>query len=84
MISTDYGNRAMRLVINEMRLMTHPAKQWEVEFCHGQVRGIAKVIKVSPEVVNEALSEVDALKTNHPAKPYERAVPNQAAAQYQF
>lgn len=85
MISTAYGDKAMRLVISEMRLMTHPAKRWEIDFRHGEVRGIAKVLPVSQEVVNEALAEVDALSKDQPAKPYERAVPNQAGiVRHQF
>jgi hypothetical protein len=58
-------------VIDDMRLMRHPAKWWEIEYKHGEVRGIEKC-GASAELMREALAEVDALRTDQPAKPYQR------------
>ena len=66
------GNQALRLEIDDMRLMPHPAKQWEIEHKHGMVRAIAKYFEPSAELVKEALTELDALRTERPAKPYQR------------
>lgn len=66
------GNHALRLEIDDMRLMPHPAKEWEIEHRHGAVRAIAKYMDPSPELLRAALAELDALRTNGPAKPYER------------
>lgn len=66
------GNQALRLEIDDMRLMPHPAKQWEIEYKHGVVRAIEKYFEPSKELVREALAEIDALRTDRPARPYAR------------
>lgn len=66
------GNQALRLEIDDMRLMPHPAKDWEIEYKHGMVRAIIKYFEPSPEMVKEALRELDALRADRPTKRYER------------
>lgn len=68
------GNQALRFEIDDMRLMPHPAKQWEIDHKHGAVRAIAKYMCPSEGLVKEALAELDALHTEAPVKRYERRV----------
>jgi hypothetical protein len=70
------GNQALRIEIDDMRLMRHPSKDEEVEHKHGMVRAIIKYSHPgpSPELVKEALKELDALKREAPVKQYERRV----------
>jgi hypothetical protein len=64
-------NMRLRLVIDDMRLMPHPAKEWEIEHKHGWIRCLESQ-NASKDLVKEALAELDALSAKHPAKPYER------------
>jgi hypothetical protein len=66
------GNQALRLEIDDMRMMPHPVKPWVIEHKHGMVRAIAKYFDPSPELVREALAELDALRRASPVKQYER------------
>ncbi|MGZ3351742.1 MAG: hypothetical protein ACXU89_22675 [Xanthobacteraceae bacterium] len=68
------GDSALRSTIDDMRLMPHPAKQWVSHYKLGEVHAIEKIFKPSAELVKEALAEIDALKTDKPAKPYQRRV----------
>lgn len=72
MIPRSLGDVAMRQVIDEMRLMRHPAKEWEQQHKFGFISAIRKYMSPSPEVVKEALDEVDALRRDQPARPYQR------------
>lgn len=64
-------NMRLRLVIDDMRLMPHPAKEWAIEHKHGWIRCLESQ-DASKDLVNEALAELDALRTEYPAKPYAR------------
>lgn len=66
------GNQALRLEIDDMRLIPRPAKPWLIEHKHGKVRAIAEYMNPSSELFNEALAELDALRREAPVKQYER------------
>jgi hypothetical protein len=68
LISVDWW---LRHVTDDMRLMRHPAKQWEIDYKHGEVR-TCEHLGASAELVKEALAELDALHRTAPVKPYQR------------
>lgn len=68
------GDSALRNTIDDMRLMPHPAKPWVTEYKHGEVRAIEKYLTPSPDLVKEALAEIDALRKDQPARPYQRRI----------
>jgi hypothetical protein len=74
------GNQALRLEIDDMRLIPRPAKQWLIEHKHGRVRAIRDFMGPSEELFNEALKELDALRRESPVKQYERQEVAVAAA----
>lgn len=69
--SMTLGDKALCQVIDDMRLGPHPAKKWELEFKHGSIRAIMAYMSPSKELVKEAMAELDALRREKPAKPYE-------------
>lgn len=68
------GNQALRIEIDDMRLIPRPAKPWLIEHKHGRVRAIGDYMSPSAELFTEALKELDALKGESPVKQCERRV----------
>lgn len=68
----NIGDVALRQLIDDMRLMRHPAKEWQQERMYGAIEVTRKYMAPSSELVKEAMAEADALRRNQPAKPYQR------------
>lgn len=68
----NIGDIALQQMIDDMRLMRHPAKEWQQERMYGSIDVIKKYLGPSPELVRDAMAEADALRRDKPARPYQR------------
>lgn len=76
-IPNEIGNTILRHEIDDMRQMPHPTKPWLWEHKHGAIRVVIKYLPHDRALASEAMAEVDALKRDKPAKPYQKQVAEQ-------
>jgi len=76
-ILSDVGKVFARQLLDDMRLMRHPAKDWVQERMYGRIEIVSR-LGIDRALVNELMAEADALRRDKPAKPYQRtqAVPS--------
>lgn len=67
----DLVNTLLRNYRDDMRLMRHPAKEWEQERMYGRIE-VASALGGDPELLREVREEAHAMLRDKPAKPYKR------------